>query len=72
MRADDTAAEHHDLCRANAGDAAHEHATSAGRAAKRNRCSFDGETAGNLAHRCKQRKPAAYIGHGLVGDGGRA
>ena len=69
MGADDTAAEHHDFGRANAGDAAHEHAASAGRAAQRNRGSLDGQTAGNLAHRRKQRQPAVRIGHGLIGDG---
>ena len=69
MGADDTAAEHYDFRRANAGDAAHEHAASAGRAAQRNRGSFDGQTAGNLAHRRKQRQAAIRVGHGLVGNG---
>ena len=72
MRADDTAAEHHDLRRANAGDAAHQHAAAAGRAAKRNGRGLDGQTAGDLAHRREQRKTAGRIGHGLIGDRGRA
>jgi hypothetical protein len=67
--ADDTAAEYHDLGRANAGNAAHEHAAAAGRAAQRNRGSFDGQTAGDLAHRRKQRKSAIRVGHGLIGNG---
>jgi hypothetical protein len=42
---------------------------SAGRAAQRNRGSFDGQTAGDLAHRRKQRKSAIRVGHGLIGNG---
>ena len=31
--------------------------------------SLDRQTAGNLAHRRKQRQPAVRIGHGLIGNG---
>ena len=45
---------------------------SAGRAPQCNRRGLDGQAAGNLAHRRKQRQTAIRIGDGLVGDGRRA
>ena len=72
MRADDTAAKHHNFRRANAGDAAHQHATSAGRTAQRDGRGLDGQAAGDFAHRREQRQTAGGIGDGLIGDRGRA
>ena len=72
MRADDAAAKHDDLGRTDAGNAAHQHASSAARATKGESCSFDRQASGNLAHGSEQRQAAGDVGDGLIGDGGGA
>ena len=59
------------LGRADAGDAAEQHALAAGRGHQRGGAHLDGQAAGNLGHRGQQRQGPAFL-DGLVGDGGDA
>ncbi len=62
------AAEHDDLGRRNPCDAAEQQAAPALRDFEAVRASLDRHAACNFGHGCKQRQPAARVGHRLVGD----
>ena len=72
VEADDAATDDDDLRRSNARHAAEQHTAPAMRLLKRRGTGLNRHATGDLAHRLQQRQAAGLVGHGLIGDAGRA